>query len=113
MQFDAKNFSGVANTDFGQELWDFITKPESRIRLITATELNRPAVEGIATPLLERFGDPVRDHQVRRMIGVMVKQVLKEEGYTIKDQGIHVRTGNVFSTGTRYKRDMESRSNED
>ncbi len=55
--YDAGVYSALYNTDFGKKLWKFLNHEGSLIRMKTATDLRRPAVEGIEESLLEEFGD--------------------------------------------------------
>lgn len=108
MNYDAKHFADLANSPLGQELWKFLNEHDNVIRLETATELRSPAVEGVALGLVSRFGAQVRVPRVKQMIGHMTRQVLEARGWRLEAQLVKVRTGNLFSTGSRYTRNGSS-----
>lgn len=86
----------------GRRLWEFLNETENFIRMETATFLNRPAVEALAPSLLDRFGGKVREDQVKRMIGHMVRQIMDSSGYEVRSFGVKIRSG-LFKQGTRYQ----------
>lgn len=86
-----------------QDLWDFINEPDNIVRMETATYLNRPAVEPLSPNLLRRFGQAVRDRQIKQLIGRLVRKVLEPRGYRIDRQNVKIiRNNNIFKSGTRY-----------
>ena len=97
-------FSDLAPTQLGQEIWGLLTEHDNLIRMETATELGRAAVEAVASRLVQQYGDAVRDHRVKRMIGHMVKQILHDLGYGPLTANVRVRVGGLFKRGTRYER---------
>ena len=101
------HFEGSAQSPLGQELWPFLNDPKTCIRLQTATDLGRPAVEGIEEQLLEKFGEQVLDDRVKQMIGHMTRQVMERLGYQIDQQDVKVTNGAPFTRATRYVRRNE------
>jgi hypothetical protein len=99
-------FTDLANTKLGRALWLFLNERDNLLRMETASELRRPAVEAVATRLLATFGDEVRGDRVKRMIGHMTKQVMKHQGFELDSQNVRVRTGELFVRGTRYIRSL-------
>lgn len=67
-------------SEIGQQPWAFLTLPENVARLETASELSKPAVEGIEEQLLEAFREGVLADRVKQMIGHMVRQILEQRG---------------------------------
>lgn len=102
--YEAVRFSDLAETTLGQELWEFLNEHDNLIRMDTACELGRPAVEALATRLVERFGDQVRENRIKQMIGHMARQIMESRGFALYTQGVKVRTGDLFSTASRYQR---------
>lgn len=103
MNYDAQQFATTFETERGAEIWEFLTAPDTLIRLETATYLRRPAVEPLSPFLLERFGDDIRKDRTKQMIGHMVRQVLENRGYRISQQNVKIAAaGNMFVRGTRY-----------
>ncbi|MCZ4254486.1 hypothetical protein O4H53_02970 [Sulfitobacter sp. G21635-S1] len=87
----------------GAALWDFLRQPENRLRMETATYLGRPAIEPLSPALVQAFGNQVRDHQIRQMIGHMVRQIMEEGGYRLDRSGVRIRRkNNIFFSGSRY-----------
>lgn len=97
-------FLAVATTPLGQNLWSLLNEPEMRLRMCTASDLGRPALEAVEEPLLERFGAEVLDDRVKQMIGHMTRQVMEQEGYAIDAQNVKMTGGAPFSRATRYRR---------
>ncbi|MBI9031443.1 hypothetical protein JEZ13_05530 [bacterium] len=57
MIYEPQMFVNCAETELGKKLWDFLNKPETFIRMETATNLNKTAVEGFAKEMLRIFED--------------------------------------------------------
>src|SRR5438067_909278 len=101
--YNPEKFAALYASDLGQRLWAFLTRPENVARLETASELSKPAVEGIEEPLLEAFGEDVLADRVKQMIGHMVRQILEHRGWAL-DQG-DVKVQSVpFMKAARYRR---------
>lgn len=98
------NFSALAASPLGIELWTFLNNPESRLRMRTASDLGRPALEAVEELLLDRFGDQVLEDRTKQMIGHMARQVMEHEGYVIDAKDVKMTGGAPFARATRYKR---------
>ena len=69
-----------------QELWEFLIQKETIIRMQTASDLNRPALEGILELLEDKFGryylkkksNKAEFDKLKQMTGHMIKQVMHE-----------------------------------
>ena len=105
-KYNPWRFTDLANTQLGRGLWVFLNERDNVLRMETASELRRPAVEAVATRLVLTFGDDVREDRVKRMIGHMTKQVMKHHGFELDSQNVRVRTGDLFVRGSRYLRSM-------
>src|SRR5262245_30342007 len=101
--YNAGVFSALSQTPLGQDLWKFINQSETLVRMETATELGRPAVEGIEEQLLGHFGADILEDRTKQMVGHMVRQVMERRGYVIAAQNVKVTSGAPFSRATRYK----------
>lgn len=97
-------FSTLAASALGQGLWQLLTGEEARLRMQTASDLGRPAVEGIEELLLKTFGAQLLDDRVKQMVGHMARQVMEHDGYVVDAQNIKLTNGAPFSRATRYKR---------
>jgi hypothetical protein len=102
--FQAGVFKNLYETPLGQSLWACLTEEETRVRMQTASDLGRPAVEGIEELLLERFGEQILDDRAKQMVGRMTRQVMEYDGYVIDAQNIKLMSGAPFSRATRYRR---------
>lgn len=101
--YNPEKFSSLYQSPLGQDLWQFLTSADNVARLETASELSKPAVEGIAEKLLDHFREKVLDDRVKQMIGHMVRQILEQNGWVL-DQG-DVKVQSVpFTKATRYRR---------
>ena len=47
LRYKPDKFASLSESDIGQRLWSFLTRAETIARLETASELGKPAVEGI------------------------------------------------------------------
>ncbi len=102
--YDPDRFTDLADTPLGRDLWSFLNEPDNVLRMETASELDRPAVEPLATRLVARFGEDVRAHRVKQMVGHMARQVMRRRGFALDKQGVRVRTGDLFTRGSCYVR---------
>lgn len=98
------NFVALAATEQGKALWAFLNSDVIRLRMRTASDLGRPAVEGIEEQLLERFGANVLDDRNKQMIGQMTRQVMECEGYVLEQSDVKIIGCALFTRGTRYRR---------
>lgn len=103
-EYDPGRFVDLADSEIGRALWAFLNERDNVLRMETASELRRPAVEALATRLVGHFGDRVREGRVKQMIGHMARQVMEARGFALDAQGVRVRTGDLFVRGSRYKR---------
>lgn len=97
-------FANLSNTEIGRQLWGYLNRPDAISRMETATDLERPALEGVEEQLLEVFGAAVLEDRTKQMIGHMVRQVMERCGYIIAQQNVKITNGAPFSRATRYKK---------
>ena len=81
----------------------FLTRPENVARLETASELGKPAVEGIEEQLLEEFREDVLADRVKQMVGHMVRQILEQRDWVLDQSDVKVQSV-PFTKATRYRR---------
>ena len=103
LTYNPGNFASLYASEIGQRLWDFLNLPENITRLETASELSKPAVEGIGEQLLEEFGEDVREDRVKQMIGHMVRQILEQRGWVLDQSNVTVQSV-PFIKASRYRR---------
>ncbi len=106
MTYIPGSFKDVFGTPLGPQLWDCLNEPTNVSRMSTATQMGRPAAEGIEDVLLERFGEAVFADRVKQMIGHMIRQVMEANGYAIDMQNVKL-AGYPFARATRYVRRTE------
>lgn len=107
MDFNAGNFSDVAESDFGKRLWAFMNERETVVRMEAATYLFRPALEVVQPYLIERFGNEVSNEnndRIKQMIGKMARQVMEHHGYQLDQMGVRLRRNELFLSAARYKK---------
>ncbi|WP_253344436.1 hypothetical protein [Sphingobium sp. OAS761] len=87
----------------GQRIWAFLTRPDVVARLETASELSKPAVEGIEEQLLEEFREEILADRVKQMVGHMVRQILEQRNWVLDQTDVKVQSV-PFSKAARYRR---------
>lgn len=101
-KFQPGSFSDISSTEVGLELWSFLNSESSIIRLETATELRRPALEALQTQLVEKFGPTIKVDRWKQMTGRMVRQIMEHHGYSLDQTGVRIRDGVLFTSAARY-----------
>ena len=101
--YNPEKFASLYASALGQRLWAFLTRPEIVARLETASELCKPAVEGIEEQLLAEFREDVLAHRVKQMVGHMVRQIMEQRDWVLDQTDVKVRSV-PFSKATRYRR---------
>lgn len=105
MKYEPGHFAAAYNKNgFGPKLWDFLTDPFNIVRLVTATKLHRPAVEGVSEELIAEFGKIIREDKNKQLAGHMIRQILEAQGFEHDKHNIAVRFGGLFKLASRYKR---------
>jgi hypothetical protein len=103
LTYNPDKFASLYESDIGQRLWAFLTQPENIARLETASELSKPAVEGIEERLLHEFREEVLADRVKQMIGHMVRQILEQRDWVLDQSDVKVQSV-PFMKATRYRR---------
>ena len=111
----ARRYARLYNTPQGQKLWAYLTRAENIVRMETASELNRPAVEALATRLERDFGAdlgfPQDFPRAKQMVGHMVRVIMEyERPYKWQRNNIKVNVGTLFSYASRYTLQGEPKS---
>ncbi|MBK7105545.1 MAG: hypothetical protein IPH62_09700 [Ignavibacteriae bacterium] len=104
INYSPHQFSDLFNTPFGKDLWGFLNEHDNIIRMITASDLQRPAVEPLSEVLLSRFGKKIKDDRTKQMIGHMVRQIMEAYHYYYVSNNIKIRFGSVFNRASKYSR---------
>ncbi|GLK70581.1 hypothetical protein KHC23_17285 [Ancylobacter dichloromethanicus] len=103
LRYNPEKFASLSESDIGQRIWSFLTRPAIIARLETASELGKPAVEGIEEQLLEEFREDVLIDRVKQMVGHMVRQILEQRDWVLDQSDVKVQSV-PFSKAARYKR---------
>lgn len=103
-RYDPAQFRNLAETKTGRALWKFLNRDDNVVRMETASDLRRPAVEPLGKLLLDTFGPEVRGNRWKQMIGHMARQVLERSGFQLDVQGMKVRGSPLFNRASRYSR---------
>lgn len=89
------------------KLWVLLNSEQWKIKMKTASDLGRPALEAVAEDLLAEFPDqfagewPQRD-RFKQMAGAMTKQVMEAEGYVFVRSNVPL-SGAPFSRASKYR----------
>ena len=101
--YNPEKFASLYATDLGQRFWAFLTRDATVARLETASELGRPAVEGIEDQLLAEFHEDALVDRNKQMIGHMVRQIMEQRGWVLDQSEVKVQSV-PFIKASRYKR---------
>jgi hypothetical protein len=113
--YEIGKFSDIALSESAKVIWKYLNERETIIRLETASDLKRPALEAIARHLLNdlsRYEKEIRSDRYKQMIGHMVRQVMENNGYSIDQIGVRIPKDRgtekdyLFTNAARYKRNV-------
>ena len=104
LEYKAQNFSDIYNSELGKELWEFLNLSESKLKMETASELGKPAIDGISKSLISKFSNNLNDLRVRQMIGHMIRQIMEDIGYMLDSTNVKTKSNSVFHKASRYKK---------
>lgn len=90
-------------------LREFITRPDNVIRMETACDLARPAVEALSEGLVSEFGAEIDRQDVKQSVGHFVRQVMEADGYEIERKRVRITRPGLFSTGITFRRSGQAR----
>jgi hypothetical protein len=69
-----------------------------------ASFFKHPAVEPLASALLEKFNPEILHDACKRMIGHMVRQIMEVQGFNLVTENVPMSGNALFSTGACYGR---------
>lgn len=102
IEYRPNNFSDLYATELGKNLWVFLNTDEMKIRMETASDLGKPAVEGAAKSLYMEFQSDVDKLRIKQLIGHMIRQIMEGMGYQLDAQNVKITKNNLFKKGSRY-----------
>ncbi len=100
--FSDRRYKSLAASDLGQRLWAYLNKNVTIAYLERAIELERPALTGMGWRFIEKFGDEVKDTNVKQAIGAMVRQILESRGHQFMKGNVAFRSDVLFASGAKY-----------
>src|SRR5262249_1007236 len=102
-RYNPEKFGSLYRSGVGQRLWSFLTRPDIIARLETASELGKPAVEGIEEQLLDVFREDALADRIKQMVGHMVRQILEQRDWVLDQTDVKVQSV-PFAKAARYRR---------
>jgi hypothetical protein len=78
--------------------------------MITASDLDRVAVEPLAPFLVKEFGDEATDDRFKQFIGHAARQVLEFVRFAHDRKNLQITRPSLFSSGSGYRREGQERS---
>lgn len=102
-------------------LWAFLCSRENIIRMITATEMEKPAAEAMSYRLEAFYPDKPEDGdgfiQFKQVIGYMIKIIMELHGYIVEQKRVKISSHpnpdtqeslKYFTTASRYRKLTDS-----
>lgn len=108
--YDPQHFRELAETELGQAVLEFLTHPYNIIRMITASDLDRVAVEPLAPFLVQEFGEEATDDRLKQFIGHAARQILEHVQFAHDRKNLQITRPSLFSSGSGYRREGQERS---
>jgi hypothetical protein len=96
-------FSDIYESERGKAIWKFLIRPDNIVRMQTATDLDRAAVEPLGKGLLAEFGIEVAEDRMKQFIGHATRQFMEALGYFLDRQGMRITGENMFASASRYR----------
>ncbi|PKN79840.1 MAG: hypothetical protein CVU48_04130 [Candidatus Cloacimonetes bacterium HGW-Cloacimonetes-1] len=100
-----------------QRLWSFLSSRENIIRMITATEMEKPAAEAMSYRLVAFYPARPKDIegfiQFKQIIGYMIKIIMELHGYIVEQKRVKISSHlnpdtqkalKYFTTASRYRK---------
>ncbi|MGB5447136.1 MAG: hypothetical protein WBM99_16730 [Psychromonas sp.] len=100
------SYSTFKNSETYRKLFEFLNSHDNVIRMLTATELSRPALEGVQSGLIKEFEEDIKQDNFRRWVGRMIREVMILQGYLEKPTPKKLLSNekNIFKTGGYYQK---------
>ncbi len=114
-----------SDTYESNRLWAFLCSRENTIRMITATEMEKPAAEAMSYRMVAFYPElPLagKDYiQFKQVIGYMIKIIMELHGYIVEQKRVKISSHlnpdtqeslKYFTTASRYRKLTESDVND-
>ncbi|MDK4728764.1 hypothetical protein [Rhizobium phaseoli] len=105
--YDPQHFRELRESELGQAVYEFMVHPVNVVRMQTATELERVAVEPLGKYLVEEFGEDVVDDRVKQYIGHLARQIMECIGYKHDRKALQITRPGLFSSGSTYRNEAK------
>jgi len=105
--YDPQHFNQLHESELGQAIYAFMTHPVNVVRMQTATELERVAVEPLGKYLVKEFGEDVVDDRVKQHIGHLARQIMEHIGYSHDRKALQITRPGLFASGSTYRSDTK------
>lgn len=102
--YDPQHFRELSETELGQAVLKFMLDDINVVRMQTATELERVAVEPLGTWLVRLFGEEASDDRFKQYVGHIGRQIMEYLGYFHDRKGLQITRLNLFSSGSGYRK---------
>ncbi|TBC98962.1 hypothetical protein ELH24_09915 [Rhizobium ruizarguesonis] len=109
-EYDSQNFRELAESDLGVAAIAFMKHPTNVVRMQTATDLDRVAVEPLGKWLVKEFGDDASDDRFKQFVGHVARQIMEYIGYQHDRKSLQITRPNLFSSGSSYRMTPKSES---
>lgn len=105
--FTTGSYTDIAGHPASAKLWALLNSEQWKIKMKTASDLGRPALEAVSEELLIEFADQLKDDwphrdRFKQMAGAMTRQVMEAEGYVFLRSNIPL-SGAPFSRASKYR----------
>jgi len=106
-QFHPGSYSDVSGHPASIRLWSLLNTEPWKIKMKAASDLGRPALEGVSEDILAEFEEQFTSEwtqldRFKQMAGAMTKQVMEGEGYVFVRNNVPM-SGTPFSRASKYR----------
>lgn len=106
-RFNPGSYTDIASHPASSRLWTLLNSGAWKIKMKTASDLGRPALEAVSEDILAEFpeqfsGDWPQLDRFKQMAGAMTKQVMEAEGYVFVRNNVPI-SGAPFSRASKYR----------
>lgn len=89
----------------GPAILEYLSGSETRKSLVAAAEAGHPPVAAVSRELVEMIGQQKASlTNVKQFVGLCIRAVLEEEGFSVEGAGVRLSHDAVFKTGSVYRR---------
>lgn len=108
--YEAQHFLELADSELGRAALALMLHPINVVRMQTATDLDRVAVEPLGKYLVLEFGAEAIDDRFKQFIGHIARQIMEAIGYKHDRKSLQITRPGLFSSGSTYRKVPKSES---